>query len=81
MTGPWTYTFQGDVTNIDVYEKDNETHTFINLQYKHTSTFQVTIKASWIIPEFSSTPVLILLMLTTLITTTLWKTKRKHQPP
>jgi hypothetical protein len=34
-----------------------------------------------IIPEFPSTPILILLMLTTLIATTLWKTKRKHQTP
>jgi hypothetical protein len=34
-----------------------------------------------VIPEFPSTPILILLMLTTLIATTLWKTKRKHQTP
>jgi parallel beta-helix repeat protein len=34
-----------------------------------------------VIPEFPSTPILMLLMLTTLITTTLWKTKRKRQPP
>jgi hypothetical protein len=34
-----------------------------------------------VIPEFPSTPILILLMLTTLITTALWKTKRKRQPP
>jgi parallel beta-helix repeat protein len=34
-----------------------------------------------VIPEFPQNPILILLMLTTLITTTLWKTKRKHQPP
>jgi len=31
-----------------------------------------------VIPEFPSMPILILLMLTTLITTTLWKTKRKR---
>jgi parallel beta-helix repeat protein len=34
-----------------------------------------------VIPEFPSTPILILLMLTTLIKITLWKTKRKPQPP
>jgi hypothetical protein len=34
-----------------------------------------------IIPEFPITPALILIMLTTLITTTLWKTKRKRQYP
>jgi hypothetical protein len=34
-----------------------------------------------VIPEFSSTSILILLMLTTLIATALWKTKRKHQTP
>jgi parallel beta-helix repeat protein len=81
MTGPWSYTLEGDVINMDMYESENETHTFISLKYKHASTFHMIIKASWVIPEFSSTPVLILLMLTTLITTTLWKTKRKHQPP
>jgi hypothetical protein len=82
MTGPWTYTFQGDVTNIDVYEKDNETHTFINLQYKHASTFQVTIKASWIIPEYPSTPILIsLIPITLTAAATLWKTKRKRHLP
>jgi parallel beta-helix repeat protein len=31
-----------------------------------------------VIPEYTSTPILILLMLTTLIATTLWKTKRKR---
>jgi parallel beta-helix repeat protein len=81
MTGPWTYTFQGDVINIDVYEKDNETHTFINIQYKHASTFQVIIKASWVIPEYPSTPILISLIPITLTAATLWKTKRKRQPP
>jgi parallel beta-helix repeat protein len=82
MTGPWTYTFQGDVTNIDVYEKDNETHIFINLQYKHASTFQVIIKASWVIPEYPSTPILIsLIPITLTAAATLWKTKRKRQPP
>jgi hypothetical protein len=34
-----------------------------------------------VIPEFPSMPILILLILTTLITTTLWKTKRKRQYP
>jgi parallel beta-helix repeat protein len=34
-----------------------------------------------VIPEFSFTSILILLMLTTLIATALWKTKRKHQTP
>jgi len=34
-----------------------------------------------VIPEFPTTSILILLTLTTLITTTLWKTKRKRQTP
>jgi hypothetical protein len=34
-----------------------------------------------VIPEFPSTSIFILLMLTTLIATTLWETKRKRQPP
>jgi uncharacterized lipoprotein YddW (UPF0748 family) len=34
-----------------------------------------------VIPEFPTTSILILLILTTILTTTLWKTKRKSQPP
>jgi parallel beta-helix repeat protein len=80
MTGPWTYTFQGDVTNIDAYEKDNETHTFINLQYKHASTFQVIIKASWVIPEYPSTTILTIFMLTTTVLAVLTRSRRlKHR--
>jgi hypothetical protein len=81
MIGPWTYTYQGDVSDMSIYESENETHTFINLQYKHASTFQVTIKASWVIPEYPSTTILISLIPITLTAATLWKTKRKRQPP
>jgi parallel beta-helix repeat protein len=80
MTGPWTYTFQGDVTNIDVYENDNETHTFINLQYKHASTFQVIIKASWVVPEYPSTIILTIFMLTTTVLAVLTKKRRLFMP-
>jgi parallel beta-helix repeat protein len=34
-----------------------------------------------VIPEYPFTPILILLILTTLTATTLWETKRKRQPP
>jgi len=73
---PWTVTVDG--TQVPATITENTTHTFIYFTYNH-STKTVTIKGTHVIPEFSSTPILILLMLTTIITTTLRKTKRKHQ--
>jgi parallel beta-helix repeat protein len=63
MKGPWTYTFLGDVSDVSICKSENETHTFISLKYKHASTFQVIIKASWVVPEFPSATLLIMLIL------------------
>jgi len=81
MKGPWTYTFEGEVSDMSTYESENETHTFISLKYKHASIFHVIIQASWVIPEYPSTLILVIFTLTTLIATTLWKTKRKPKTP
>lgn len=51
------------------------TNTYILINYTH-SEHKITI-----IPELPSTLTLATFMLTTLIATTLWKTKRKHQFP
>jgi parallel beta-helix repeat protein len=50
-------------------------NTYIYINYTH-SEHEIVI-----IPEFPSTLTLAIFMLTTLIATTLWKTKRKCQPP
>jgi parallel beta-helix repeat protein len=62
------------ITDYTKFEDAN--YTYLYFTYSH-STKTVTIKGTHAIPEFPSTPILILLILTTLITTTLWKTKRK----
>jgi hypothetical protein len=80
MTGPWTYTYQGDVSDMSIYESENETHTFISLKYKHASTFHIIIKASWVIPEFPSTIILTMFMLTTTTLAVLTRNRRlKHR--
>jgi len=80
MTGPWNYTYQGDVLDINVYESENETHTFISLKYRYTGTFQVVIKASWVVPEYPSTTILTIFMLTTTVLAVLTRSRRlKHR--
>jgi len=78
LKGPWTYTFEGDVFNVETKETENETHSFISFTYTHASTFQVTIQGTWAVPEFSPTLILATFMLTTLIITTVYKIKRKR---
>jgi parallel beta-helix repeat protein len=75
----WTI-FVGDQPITDYTIIPDENYTYLYFTYSH-STKTITIQGTHAIPEFPSTPILMLLMLTTLITTTLWKTKRKRQPP
>jgi hypothetical protein len=63
MRGPWNYTFEGDVLGLEIMEAQNETHTFISFKYTHESTFRITTQATWVIPEFSSTIILIFIVL------------------
>lgn len=77
MKGPWSYTFEGDFLNVEVFEDENATQSFIRLTYEHTGEFTVIIKASWVISEFSSTTAV--LVLSPFITTTLWKIIRERK--
>ena len=77
LKGPWTYTFEGDVFNVETKETENETHSFISFTYTHASAFQVAIQGTWVIPEFSSASILLLFMLTTLIVIVLPRRKGK----
>ncbi len=77
MKGPWNYTFEGRVLDVEIFEAENETHSFLSFTYKHASTFKVTIEAAWVIPEFTPPTILHLLTLTALITMALQRKKRK----
>jgi len=48
---PWTITVNG-VPITDFSKTENDTHSFIYFTYTHTSTLQVTIQGTWVIPEF-----------------------------
>ena len=61
--------------NISVSESENETHSLIQITYVHASTFQVIIKATWVVPEYASIMVLPLLMLTISIMAIILKKK------
>jgi len=74
---PWTVRLNG--TDWTFTPTQNETHSCIYFTYTHSSTYEVTIQGTWVIPEFPSTLILAIFMLTTLITTIILKTKRKRQ--
>ena len=48
---PWTITVNG-VPITDFSKTENDTHSFIYFTYTHTSTLQVTIQGTWVVPEF-----------------------------
>jgi hypothetical protein len=72
---PWRVKVNG--TDWTFTATQNETHSFLYFTYAHSSTYEVTIQGTWVIPEFPTTLILAIFMLTTLITTTIWKAKRR----
>jgi hypothetical protein len=72
---PWTVKINGVDWNFAI--SGNATHSFIYFTYTHTSTLQVAIQGTWVIPEFTSSIVLILFIIATLLTFVVYK--RKHQ--
>jgi len=63
---PWTVLLNDTDVTAQTTICENETHTFIYFTYSH-STYHVQIIGTWVIPEFPSATILILLMLSTLI--------------
>jgi len=62
--------------------RENTTHTFVDFTYTHTSTQQVVIKGTWVIPEFPTLTFLTLLLIATLALATLgkiWSAKRRNR--
>jgi len=72
---PWTVTVDG--TQVPATITENTTHTFIYFTYNH-STKTVTIKGTYVIPEYPSAVFLALIMLTTSMTVVLLKAKRRR---
>jgi len=79
LKGPWTFTFEGSVLDIETKETENETHSFIIFTYIHASTFRVIIQGTWAIPEFSSTTILLTFIISTLTATILLRKREKQK--
>jgi parallel beta-helix repeat protein len=74
---PWAVMLNGTSWSYTLTE--NETYSFIYFTYNYSSTYEVTIQGTWVIPEFHSTIIFALFILTTLFATAVLKTKRKRQ--
>jgi len=76
---PWKVTL-GD-TPIAFIPATNGTHTFLYFNYTYPQTYwfetsRISIKGTWVIPEFSPALMLLLFITTTLLATTVYKRKR-----
>jgi len=60
LKGPWTVEVDGVTWSFT--PSNNATHSFIYFTYTHASTLQVTIRGTWVIPEFP-TPIITLLFI------------------
>jgi hypothetical protein len=67
-----------DATNATRTITQNDTHTFIYLLYNHSGHY-VRIAGTWIVPEFPSTP--LLLMLLTALATAFVLVRKVHKKP
>jgi len=81
LKGPWTYTMDGETPSVmDISEDENATHSFIYFTYIHAGTFRIAIQGAWVVPEFPSTIILTIFMLTTIILIVLTRYRRlKHR--
>jgi hypothetical protein len=75
---PWTVTVDDEVCSYT--SSENATHSSIYFTRTYQSTFQVVIKGTWVIPEFSSFPLLPLFMIVTLLAVIVYRknVKSKH---
>ena len=76
---PWTVRING--TNIGFQWEENATHSFIYFTYTIASTLEVTIKGTWVVPEFPSiTIMLLMLMVVSIIASVKRKVLRRKFP-
>jgi len=75
---PWTVTVDDEVWSYT--SSENATHISIYFTCTYSSTFHVVIKGTWVIPEFSSFPLLPLFMIVTLLAVIVYRknVKSKH---
>jgi parallel beta-helix repeat protein len=73
---PWSVRMNGNTWNYRLTE--NETHSSVYFNYIHVDVYEVTIEGTWVIPEFPSIIMCIMLILSILIASCLRKTKRKR---
>ena len=74
---PWTVWLGNE--SMFFLESENDSHSFIHLSYTYSSTIEVTIQGSWIIPEFPPFLILPLFMMATLLAVMVYGRKRiKH---
>ena len=77
--GQWNVLVNGQSVNYTIISTSDENYTYLYFTYNH-STKTVIIQGTSVIPEFPSTTILPLLILTTLTATILLKKKRKPKP-
>ena len=58
---PWTIAIDGDPV-AGLAKIENTTHTSLSFTYVHKSALNVVIRGTWVVPEFPSTIILLLLM-------------------
>jgi len=75
---PWTIKVD-NTTIIDYDDKTNDTHTFLYFTYAHESPLRVTIKGTWVVPEFPSAMILPLFIIFSLTAPIFAKLKKKRQ--
>jgi len=75
---PWTIKVD-NTTIIDYDDETNDTHTFLYFTYAHENPQTVTIKGTWVIPEFPLTTILPLFIISSLTTLIFAKLKKKRQ--
>jgi len=75
---PWTIEINGN-SSTPFTQTDNTTHTFLSFTFTHSSTINVKVEGTWVIPEFSSFLILSpLFMIATLLAVIIYK--RETEP-
>jgi len=73
---PWTIRLNGTYWTTSCSITENGTHTFIYIPYT-CSTTTIQIKGTWVIPEFPSAIILLLLMILTMLAVTFAKKRQR----
>ncbi len=64
---PWSITI-AEVPTTQFHIRENSTHSSLQFAYTHASTKRVTIRGTWVVPEFPSTTTALLVFIITALT-------------